>query len=520
MKKSYLFYLITLFLVSTLWSCSQESDLDDRITIGTEHDGVYVGQLNQESTTASETFKRKVYLKKDRDEHVNITISYFPFSTDLNADLKLIDVLATIEEYGGPVTLSTEQNVTTDFGVELMVNLEGSIIDGVLSFTSTITPFDPTEPYTMQIEFSGAKGEDLSSACSILGFSIDSEYFIPASTHIFEKSGEIFLSTVKEATTANLTNLIPTISFSAGATLEPAADQPQDFSKPVVYKVTSEDGIYYKTYTVSLLERPGIFSFDTWKIANPNTVYEATKYTVPIEQYGFQWASSNALYAPFMHLPQEQSELVTPVKPVSRYGVVSTTDAYQGSRAALIETLEMIPSEVYNIPKITGGTLYAGSFETNLNDFDQQMHYGYPIFYKPTALKGYFKYQSGAEFHQCIDISQPQKTVILHKEKDAMRIVVFLYEVQDPYNDEEMLTLNEVLADSDKIIAKGELISSENKLSYTPFEVPLSYAEGKSFNYAQNYRIGFFFWSSSDGFLYSGAPGSKLWIDNVQIITD
>ena len=521
MKKKYLFYLMVCISLFCLWGCSQESDLDDRITIGTEHDGVYIGQLERDLNSSSDSFKRKVYLKKDMDEHVNLTISYFPFSSDLNADLKLINVLATIVEYGGTVTLSTQQNITTDFGAELAVELQGSIVDGLLSFTGTISSLDAVDLYGMSFSFSGPMSNDLNSGCSILDFRIDSEYFIPNSTHIFEQQGNILLATTKEGSLADLTNLVPNISVSSGATISPAADKPQDFTVPVVYTVTSEDGIYQKTYTVNILERPGIFSFDSWKIANPNTIYEATKYLIPVGQYGFEWESSNALYAPFMHLLKKQNDLVVSTQPVSRYGVVSSSDSYQGGSAALIETIDMNPPKdnTYGIPKIAGGTLYTGSFQTNLNNFDKQMHYGYPIFYEPISLSGYYKYEKGQEFYQCIDLSKPDETAYLKGVNDEMRISVFLYEVQDPLNDEEMLTLSEVLANSSRIIARGDLVSSDDQSSYARFDVPLVYAEGKAFDYALNYRIGFFFWSSSQGYLYSGAPGSKLWIDAVQIVT-
>jgi len=52
----------------------------------------------------------------------------------------------------------------------------------------------------------------------------------------------------------DLTNLTPTISLSENATINPESGVAQDFTSPVVYTVTAEDGETKKTYTVSALK--------------------------------------------------------------------------------------------------------------------------------------------------------------------------------------------------------------------------------------------------------------------------
>ena len=65
----------------------------------------------------------------------------------------------------------------------------------------------------------------------------------------------------------DLTALTPLISISEGATIDPPSGVLTDFSEPVVYTVTSEDGETVNTYTVTVIERDPytdafILSFD------------------------------------------------------------------------------------------------------------------------------------------------------------------------------------------------------------------------------------------------------------------
>ena len=50
----------------------------------------------------------------------------------------------------------------------------------------------------------------------------------------------------------DVTALVPTITVSAGATISPASGQAQDFSSPVTYTVTAEDGTTTADYTVTV----------------------------------------------------------------------------------------------------------------------------------------------------------------------------------------------------------------------------------------------------------------------------
>ena len=56
----------------------------------------------------------------------------------------------------------------------------------------------------------------------------------------------------------SVTSLAPTFTLSANATISPASGSTRNFTNPVVYRVTAEDGTTFKDYTVS------VQTFSTW----------------------------------------------------------------------------------------------------------------------------------------------------------------------------------------------------------------------------------------------------------------
>jgi hypothetical protein len=62
--------------------------------------------------------------------------------------------------------------------------------------------------------------------------------------------------TVKVPLGTNLTNLTPDIAISDGATVVPASGIPQNFTNPVTYRVTAQDGITSQTYVVTITPVP------------------------------------------------------------------------------------------------------------------------------------------------------------------------------------------------------------------------------------------------------------------------
>lgn len=59
---------------------------------------------------------------------------------------------------------------------------------------------------------------------------------------------------IEVAYTADITNLTPTLTLSAGATVIPLSGVARDFTNPVPYTVTAEDGVTYQEWTVTVTQ--------------------------------------------------------------------------------------------------------------------------------------------------------------------------------------------------------------------------------------------------------------------------
>ncbi len=78
-----------------------------------------------------------------------------------------------------------------------------------------------------------------------------SSFTIPALKVVGKISEENKTIAMEVPGEANITSLTPRIAISEKATISPESDVPQDFSSPIVYTVTAEDGTT-ETYTVSV----------------------------------------------------------------------------------------------------------------------------------------------------------------------------------------------------------------------------------------------------------------------------
>ena len=97
--------------------------------------------------------------------------------------------------------------------------------------------------------------------------------------------------------------------------------------------------------------------------------------------------------------------------------------------------------------------------------------------------------------------------------KDKCTIAAVLYEVDS--NDD---TLNgDNIYNSPKIVAKA-MLNSEGQAEYTPFSLKLEYI--KEYDVTKKYKFAVIFSASEDGAKYNAAIGSKLYIDDVEIINE
>ena len=112
-------------------------------------------------------------------------------------------------------------------------------------------PYSGSAPDIGAFEYNGTS---YSEATDILTFVL-SEQTGPATVNSTAHTVAIEI-----AYTAAITNLAPTITLSYGATVTPLSGVARDFTNPVPYTVTAEDGITYQEWTVTVTqeEAPGV----------------------------------------------------------------------------------------------------------------------------------------------------------------------------------------------------------------------------------------------------------------------
>lgn len=96
----------------------------------------------------------------------------------------------------------------------------------------------------------GSHSTTLSDEAEILSFTFGAA--IDSADAVIESGAATVDITVINGT--DVTALVPTISISDGATIDPESDVEQDFTDPVVYTVTAEDGTTTKDWTVTVTE--------------------------------------------------------------------------------------------------------------------------------------------------------------------------------------------------------------------------------------------------------------------------
>lgn len=318
---------------------------------------------------------------------------------------------------------------------------------------------------------------------------------------------------VKAGTSKDKLSLVPEFEISSGATLYYndkvyVKGTAIDFSTEQNFKVTAESGQTYVVYTVKTAVLQDDFSFAT----NFDNDWEHVDFAdeVSYDEPGLGWATSNGGVA---YIKGMFPNLYAKNKPNA---VVVSNDSKTG-KAARLETLDTTGMFVWitSIPKVTSGSVYSGVFEVNIANTLMSTKFGYPCMKKPVAFKGSYKYTAGKIYYTCI-VPDPKKAHEVKEDatkKDSPAINAVLYEV-DRYAFDFLDGTN--LLDSDKVIAIAS-VDGKEQAEYTDFSVDFKFKDGKNFDPAKKYKLAVVCSSSKDGDKFSGAPGSVLYVDNLEV---
>ncbi|WP_108822498.1 PCMD domain-containing protein [Dysgonomonas sp. Marseille-P4361] len=307
-----------------------------------------------------------------------------------------------------------------------------------------------------------------------------------------------------DATLDDLNKIIPTFEIPKYATVSPKLGAEIDLSKgPVVYTVTSGDGKTKATYEIIPWQNK--FNFEHWALEG-TAKNAANKLTIDYYAPLGNWSSSNG-GANFLVLLGQVDKVV----------VTKTDDANSGTGAARIETIQSNKIDgtgAATYPVVTTGSLFIGTFKTDIINTLKSTKFGMIYDKKPTSVKGYYKYTPGSVFYRCPNPKSYNVVVAEPTTTDECAINAILYEV-----DEKGTYLTGVDAyDETKLTAIAKLKDGTKKEEYSFFDIDFEYI--KPYDPNKTYRLAIICSSSKWGDTFSGAPGSVLYVDDIEIISE
>lgn len=183
--------------------------------------------------------------------------------------------------------------------------------------------------------------------------------------------------------------------------------------------------------------------------------------------------------------------------------LTTPTDESVKGQAALLETKNAFI-------KLGAGNIFTGDFA--LDGLNGLLHFGRPFSAFPTSLRLNYKYTSAT-----IDMigDNVGDLASLKGQPDMFQVYIALSDKSEPYeirNDPKNRHLFD--PNDENIIAYGEYTSSETVTSYQQLEIPLEY---RATNRTPKYII-IVASSSKYGDYYIGGVGSKLWLDEMELV--
>ena len=303
----------------------------------------------------------------------------------------------------------------------------------------------------------------------------------------------------------NVKNLAPTFELTEGASIEPASGSSHDFSRPVRYTVTSEDKMWHRTYVIMPQKRqnlPNIFHFETAKTDGKygyHIIYEE------LDGHTLIWGSGNGGFA-----------LAKPSAKATEYPTLLSPDGYRGNCVKMVTRETGGLGAMVGMP-IASGNLFIGQFEIGnaLSKPLEATKFGEPFTFKPISLKGYYRYKAGDKFME--------KGKVVEGKKDVMNIYAIFYEST---NDVPMLdgNIQETNYEHPNMVALALLKNPHETEgeNWEEFNIKFDYERyGKNIDLQKltdgKYHLGFVFAASANGAKFSGAPGSTLMIDELEL---
>lgn len=321
--------------------------------------------------------------------------------------------------------------------------------------------------------------------------------------------------------TSDVTALAPRFIVSEGSTLwmtnamgERTEFDPnfkRDFTTPKIYTVLSEQGDFWKDYTVSFYVPQPFetcdfeeFAYDDATKKNYHVILQKNSDGTLMEKT--IWDSGNAGY--------KLTGMAT--SPAEYPTSIATEGGIGGSKCLKLTTCDSGNFGMKTVPKmpIAAGNAFIGTFAVGQAMLAPRKatRFGLQIVKKePVALSGWYKYTAGPQ------MTDKNKNPI--DERDMADIYAVLFEASvggkfTPLDGDNILN-------SERIVALARIADPGEPQEWTFFEEPFMPMNGKTFDpeKAKNneYAIAVVMSSSRKGAYFEGAVGSTLYVDNIAI---
>lgn len=504
MKKNlFLCLFAALCTMGTFTACSSDDESGVITPAAADVTGNYKGNLDVmvDAANLPTVENQLVSVTKAGESTVSLSISDFSFMGISIGDINLNE--CQLSGSGDKYTFTGTTKVNAAI-LTADVDAEGTFEGDKLTINMDIAASLGSVKQTVKVVYTGTKltGSE-SSEAKILSFVFDQEVSAANAVVLEQPVVDETAKTIKfavsaDATSDDLSKLMPTIEVSEKATVTPASGAAQDFSngKTVTYTVTAENGTKV-TYTASVYGNVTSYDFENWS-------YDTSMYPEENQIYMANgWASCNNAVALIKYMGALGGITYT-----GEYPIRPSDDAFTGEKAVLLESVDTQGGNIFGqkVPKVTAASIFLGSFNAMAAISDPMATTSFGIMYdkQPLKVTGYYKYTPGTEFYNANGELQEGVT-----DKCAMSAV--LYEVSS-----EDETLNGSNIYTSDYVAKAVFTSDKSVDTYTPFELNLEYA--KAYDSSKKYKFAIIFSASADGASYNAAVGSKLLIDNVSVV--
>lgn len=507
MKKSLLYLFVLLCSVSLFTACSDDDD--PQPILDGEFDGVYLGSLDVDAGELGEVndIPQKIYISKTGENQIKMQLKKFTYpSIGELGDIELDGI--KVARAGNGCTFAGTGSVTLLPG-ECDLDVSGSINDGKLSMNIKVK----VAIFNIDVNFDGTKmAADKSSEASILTFNFDNEMVIGDPT--IDGTSITFVVS-DNITDEQLSELVPTFTISKGATVDKPSGVKQDFTQPVVYTVVSEDGIFKNEYTVYVAGKE--MGFDEWTVVQSSTSGSNESYEAPVGQFG----TSNPGVMTINELAPQfgASTFEYPVKSVEgrdgKAAQIKTVHTFINVGGTDFNVL-LKEAGMGDIPYVTSGSLFTGSFKTDINNPLNSTKFGVPFVGEPVALSGCYKYTPGSVYYD-------NNNTVVDNKVDECSIYAVLYEEALDANGNNIILTGDYknpdvyIGTSPRIIMRAALENGGTKENWTEFNVQFKLLDNKKYDSSKKYYLAVVCASSAEGDYYKGAPGSTLTVDNLTI---